>query len=279
MPRARIGDRHVIAAAREDEHGVGLRLLERGQQRPVGRGRAARDDRLVGDGVDLTVGARLAGEAVRGVDQDLSGRDLGHEAEIRDDHDRGGAQTVEHRLDEVDAGLLEIERDAPGVGLAKRRQHLAPRRDDLRRVEERHLREGRGADGPAKLYFLAVEPLAAAGAVLVAELGAHEHPDPVAPGGLPRGDALDPRLFFRHEGFRTAERVRVLQTGEERRRVLDPVHPEIQMADLHEAEVDGRGVARGEDLAARQRERRLARVVLGGGGERWQQKDRRHGDE
>ena len=52
-----------------------------------------------------------------------------------------GAQAGGDGLDEVDAGLGDVERDAAHLGVAVIGQQLAPRGDQLIGVEQRHLRE------------------------------------------------------------------------------------------------------------------------------------------
>ena len=73
---------------------------------------------------------------------DLARRRLGDQADVRDDHDRVGAEQAAHRLDDVDAGLLQVDRYAAHLGVAVVGQQLAPRRHELAGVEQRHLREG-----------------------------------------------------------------------------------------------------------------------------------------
>ena len=70
------------------------------------------------------------------------GRGLRHQADVRHDDDRVGAQQVVDGFDDVDAGLLEVDGHAPDFGVAMVRQQLAPRRHELIGVEQRHLREG-----------------------------------------------------------------------------------------------------------------------------------------
>ena len=73
--------------------------------------------------------------------------------DVRHDHDRVGAQQIVDGFDDVDAGLLEIDRHAPHFGVAIIGQQLAPRRDDLIGIEQRHLRKRVGVEDHALCDF------------------------------------------------------------------------------------------------------------------------------
>ena len=204
-------------------------------------------------------GDRLAGEAVRREHQHLAGRGLRHHADVRDHDDGVGAEAIVDGLDQVDAGFGDGERDAAELRIAMVRQQLAPRGDELVRVEQRHLREGVHVQLDALRGLDLVGGGAPVGAVLSADLRPREVAQRVALAALPVGEPLDPRLFLRNRHrFVGAELVRILQPAEERERVAHLVDAHVQLRHAAEGEEEMRRVPRREHLARRQREGRTS---------------------
>ena len=108
---------HRVVAALGDRDQV-LRLLVRqvGRERAVLGARPGRERPLARHDEIGAVAARLAGPAVDREQQDLSRRRLGDEAEAREHDDRERAQVPAHRLDDVDARVLQFERDRACLG-------------------------------------------------------------------------------------------------------------------------------------------------------------------
>ena len=167
-------------------------------------------------------------------------------------------------LDDVDTRIGEFERDAPRLGLLHGREDLAPRRDQLRSVEQWHLREGAVPHGPAKLDLFLVGAQAPLDAVRGAELPPEKRPDPVAPVRLPGGNPFQPRPFLRHDRRFAAQHVRIAEPREEEHRILDPVHAEIEVADAPECQQDRRAFLRRRNVAAAQREGGTGRFFRSG---------------
>ena len=146
------------------------------------------------------------------------------------------------------------------------RQQLAPRRDQLIGVEQRHLREGVHVQLHALRRLHLVRGGAAVGAVLATDLRARQVSHRVALAPLPVREPFDPRPLLRH-GHRSvgAELMRVLQPAEERKRVAYLVDAHVELRDAAEGEEEMRRLAGGEHLAGREREGR-SRVWVGAGG-------------
>ena len=189
---------------RDADH-VRHRLLGQGRfEQAVGRCLALGDRLLRHDHADRAIGYRLAGEPVGGEEQHLTRRRLGHQADVRDDHDRIGAQQVVHGFDNVDAGLAKIDGHAPHFRIAMVRQQFAPGRNHLIGIEQRHLRKGVGVQHHALRDDRLVGGGAPRRAVLVTGLRAREalHGLPLAT--FPVRQVLDPGALLLYFDLATA---------------------------------------------------------------------------
>ncbi len=262
VPAAGRRHRHLIAAADDADDVFGLVAGEADLEDAVGRGLSVPDRLLAGQHLHVATRSRLARETVTGEHQQLARRQLGHEAEVRDDDDRVGTEQAGHGLDEVDARLLpDVERHAAVLRIAVVGQHLAPRGDELIGVEQRHLRERRLIEHDALGNLGLIAGSAADLAVFGTDLPAEEAANRAPALGLPVGDSLDPAPLLRDGALHAAELMGIAETGEERERIADTIDAEIELRQVPVGEVEGRIVARRVDLAARQRERWIGRLL------------------
>ena len=183
----------------------------------------SRDGLLRHDHANGAIGRGLAGEAIRGEEQHLARRGLGDQADVRHDHDRVGAQQVVDGFDDVDAGLLEVDRHAPHFGIAMVRQQLAPRRHDLIGIEQRHLREGVGVEHDTLGDFGLVAGGAPGDAIRLTGLRAREalHRLPLARASSRRAARSSVRSCSTL-GFARAELMRIVEPVEEGERIASP---------------------------------------------------------
>ena len=150
--RRRRARHRLIAAAGHGDQVVRRDVTERQHREPTRVGRRGAEHDLVGDRRHRASGHGLALRAIDQVREHRAWRDLGDERDVGDHEDRVGELRAGDGLDEVDAGLLHLDRDAAHVGVSQPGQDLAPRGDDLLVVEQRHLCVGGETELHATLH-------------------------------------------------------------------------------------------------------------------------------
>ena len=110
----------------------------------VGTGLAAADNLLIDEHLHVAARVRFAAVPVGGKHQHLTWRRLGDQPDVGHHHDGVGAQQIltRPRRDRRPARVI-VEWHAPVLRIAQIGQQLAPGRDQLVGIEQRHLRERR----------------------------------------------------------------------------------------------------------------------------------------
>ena len=98
------------------------------------------------------------------------------------------------------------------------------------------------------------------GAVLGTDLPANEVADGAALGGFPFREPFNPAALLGDGPLLAAELMRIAEPGEKLQRVVHAVDAEIKLRDMAKRQVKERALARGENFAGRERERRGALV-------------------
>ena len=112
-----VGDGNGLAAARQAEQLVDI-PGQRRSPRAVRLCGARRDGLAAHHGLHLAAGHRLAGEPVGRKQQQLSGRRLRDQANVRHHHDGVGPQPIVRSLDQIQPGRVYRQRDATELGVA-----------------------------------------------------------------------------------------------------------------------------------------------------------------
>src|SRR2546426_10509574 len=130
---------------------------------------------------------------------------------------------------------MQVNGNALVLGVARPGQELAPAKNKLLAVEQRHLGVGRNIQRDAPLLFACANAgFVAPVASLITELPAEEITNGKAPVPFPIVKSLEPRLFASQLLLLTAERMRIAELGEKQDGIVHAVDAEVQVIDLSE---------------------------------------------
>jgi hypothetical protein len=197
----------VTTGDRDDVFGFGFGKLQ--HEHAIGVCLTAADRLLIREYLHIASGLRFTAEAIRGKHHELAGRDLRDEAHVRHDDNRVGAKHASDCFDEVHAGLLDVQRNAPEFRIAVVGQQLAPGCNELIGVEERHLRKRRLIQHDALRDLLPIARGATLDAIVPADLIAKEAADFPTLTGLPVCQPFDPAALLGNGALLAAQLMRL----------------------------------------------------------------------